>query len=143
MKEIWLPIIGFEKLYEISNLGNLKSCKKQGHVEGIKKPIVNPKTKYFQCHLWKNKKLYGRTYHRLVAIHFLPNPLNYPEVNHIDGVKSNNRLENLEWCTKSQNKQHAIKLGLWIHTENHKKATSDYNKRTKSKIVFKISRFKF
>lgn len=135
MREIWKSIQGFEGLYEISNFGRVKILKKRGKKEGILKPTLNPKHKYLQARLWKNKKLSGPYFHRLVAIHFIPNPLNLPEVNHIDGNKTNNHIDNLEWCTKSQNRQHALKLGLWKHSDSHKKATADFNRRTKSKVV--------
>lgn len=62
--------------------------------------------------------------HRLVAIHFIPNPDNLPEVNHIDGNKENNHVSNLEWVSTSDNQKHAIRTGLkLIHHENHPGAT--------------------
>ena len=58
--------------------------------------------------------------HRLVALHFLPNPYQYPHVNHIDGNKENNHVSNIEWCTPEQNAQHALKTGLrkgYVHVD--------------------------
>ena len=60
----------------------------------------------------KNDKMYSRRVHRLVANAFIKNTKNYKEVNHIDGNKKNNKVENLEWCNRSQNMQHAVRLGL-------------------------------
>ena len=72
-------------------------------------------------------KLNGKTYkeHRLIAEEFIPNPLNKPQVNHIDGIKSNNHVLNLEWVTSSENQLHSYKIGLSISKEkednhNHK-----------------------
>ena len=67
-------------------------------------------------HGYKKVAFRGKQFyvHRLVAHVHLPNPLNYTEVNHIDGDKSNNDKSNLEWCTRSENRQHAVKLGLWV-----------------------------
>lgn len=141
MQEEWKPIIDYEQLYEISNLGRLKSLsKKKRNKEIIVQPILNPKTKYLHCLLWKDGKRKGVYYHRLVATHFILNPLTLPEVNHKDGDKANNRVDNLEWCTEKQNKKHALETGLWKHTDAHKKAMGDYNRRTKSKKVYQYDK---
>lgn len=66
--------------------------------------------------------------HRLVAMAFLPNPNNYSEVNHLNGVKCDNRVKNLEWCTHLQNHQHADKIGLRKIRENHPSAKLDWKK---------------
>lgn len=107
MKEIWKDIDGFEGLYKISNLGNVYSY--------ISNRLLNPRIDNFGrrgVHFYQNKKECCFRIHRLVAQHFIPNPNNYPEVNHIDGNKMNDRIDNLEWCTGSQNVKHAFKLGL-------------------------------
>lgn len=141
MNEIWKQVEGFEDLYQISNLGRLKSLRKNGKkADSVVKPILNPKTKYYTCLLWRNSKRIGRYYHRLVAQHFIPNPLNLPEVNHIDGNKANNTVSNLQWATKQQNRQHAIKLGLWKHTDSHKKAMGDFNRANKIKKVYQYDK---
>ena len=140
MNEIWIPIKGYEKLYHISNLGEIKSLRKKGKKEDkIVKPTINPKSKYLQSRLYGNGKMKGTTYHRLVAIHFIPNPFNLPEVNHKDGNKWNNRADNLEWCTKKYNKQHAVANGLWKMTDSHRKAIGNYNKKEKSFAVIQYT----
>lgn len=104
-EEKWLPIVGYEGLYEISNLGRVKSFhkgKKLRHEVGILKPCILGK--YYRVVLHKpdhKRKLYG--IHRLVAAAFIPNPNNYPEVNHIDENKLNNRVSNLEWVSHKYN----------------------------------------
>lgn len=117
MKEIWKPIINYEEKYEISNLGNVKSLpKRNGHrlsKEMILKSNKRPNGYYVVC-LSKDKKTKNYYIHRLVAQAFISNPQNYKEVNHKDGNKQNNNVDNLEWCSRKQNIDHALKNGLRI-----------------------------
>lgn len=117
--EIWIPIKGFEGFYEISNFCNVKrlAFKRKTRVsfQPVKEIILKPylsKVGYYVYDLripGKRKMSYK---HRLIAYHFIDNPNNYKCVNHINGVKTDNRIENLEWCTYSQNLIHAIDNGL-------------------------------
>lgn len=114
LSEIWRPIKGYDDLYEISNFGRVKSLPKiRGRgvsQERILKPhIVNG---YVMVTLCKNNKTFNASVHRLIAEAFIPNPDNKPQINHIDGNKSNNNIDNLEWCTPSENMIHAYKMGL-------------------------------
>ena len=78
----------------------------------IKSVRPNKQTGYLQVNLWKNNKGYWKYIHRLIAEAFIPNPLNLPEVNHIDGNRQNNDISNLEWVDSQGNKIHAVKTGL-------------------------------
>lgn len=110
MNEEWKDIIEYEGLYQISNLGRLKRFYKNGNFRIIK-PLKDS-IGYMMYGLSKNSKFKQFKIHRLVAIYFIPNLNNYPEVNHIDGNKDNYSIDNLEWCTRSQNMKHAHSLGL-------------------------------
>lgn len=106
--EIWKPIKGYEGQYDVSNLGNIRSLSYH-QTEKIKKLSPFPDKKgYLQVDLRKR----SIKVHRIVAETFIPNPENKQQINHIDGNKSNNRVENLEWCTQSENQKHAYKNGL-------------------------------
>lgn len=115
--EIWVDINGYEGLYKISNLGSIKSLSRRldfGKSYRItKENIMQLKCeRYYFINLAKNNKYQTFRIHRLLAIHFIPNPNKYPIVNHKDGNKLNNSLSNLEWCNNSHNIKHAYSLKL-------------------------------
>lgn len=131
MEEVWKPIDGYEGIYEVSSFGRIKSLeriiKNSGTRSGYSKlkeriltPRVNKKRHgYYEISLKKNGMEKRYKVHRLVAMAFIPNPEGKPEVNHIDGNKSNNSILNLEWVTSKENKQHAWQTGL--ANSNHRK----------------------
>lgn len=114
MSEIWKPVVNYEGLYEISNLGSLRSCEHKVPVshrgyngyrtvhQQICKTGIN-KFGYEVVKLCKNRKYKQAFIHRLVAQAFIPNPDDLPQVNHIDENKLNNCADNLEWCTRKYN----------------------------------------
>ncbi|HJX49856.1 MAG TPA: NUMOD4 domain-containing protein [Candidatus Nanoarchaeia archaeon] len=122
MKEIWKDIKGYEGLYLVSNLGRIKSLERtiyNGRIyynrkEKILKIQMDSRKYYCLIFLYKMniKKVF--LIHRLVAHAFISNPKNKPEINHKDGNKQNNKSNNLEWSTSSENKIHAFKTGLRI-----------------------------
>lgn len=121
----WLPVVGYEGLYEVSCFGEVRSVDqivvgndgthypKKGRVL-VPHPMKN--IKYLTVGLWKNNKGANCYVHRLVAQAHIPNPQNKPEVNHIDGVRTNNIVHNLEWVTSAENSQQAIQTGLKTYT---------------------------
>lgn len=111
MVEIWKPVVGFEGLYEVSNFGRVRSLKRNTTSGKIMTNEVNHKG-YCRVTLTKNNKWKHFSVHRLVAEAFIQNPQNKSQINHIDGNKSNNSVENLEWCTASENQIHARLMGL-------------------------------
>lgn len=106
------PVVGYENEYLIYEDGKVFSVRKNKFL--VSKP--NKTVKYFQVSLWKNNKEKHFYIHRLVAIHFIPNPNDLPEVNHIDGNRQNNSVSNLEWVSSLGNKEHAIRTGLRKYT---------------------------
>ena len=111
MKEIWVVIKGFDN-YSISNFGNLKNNK-------TNRLRVQSKDSsgYACCTLSLKGKTYTKSIHRLVAETFIYNRFNKPQVNHKDGNKLNNRYDNLEWCTSSENLKHAYDTDLKVATK--------------------------
>lgn len=130
-KEIWKDIKGYEGLYQVSNLGYVKSLKKTKEVINKgKKYIKTIKEKelkgsfhegYKTVGLIKNGRTITKYIHRLVAEAFIPNPYNYPIINHIDEDKSNNHYKNLEWCTYEYNNNYGNK------TKDIKKSIIQYD----------------
>ena len=118
--EIWKDIIGYEGYYQVSNQGRIKGLKrkvlaKNNSTRIISEKIFNPSINghgYLFFLLRKSQYYRVGSVHRLVAEHFIPNPENKEQVNHINGIKTDNRVENLEWCTRSENAIHSFKIGL-------------------------------
>ena len=113
VNENWRDIKGYEGLYKVSDTGAIKSLPRNGTVnhERILKPKVD-KDGYLTITLRKNDKPKTFRIHRIVAQSFIPNYHNKTQVNHIDGNKSNNNVNNLEWCTALENQRHAWVTGL-------------------------------
>lgn len=110
-KEIWKDIEGYEGLYQISNYGNIVSLN-YNHTKKRKELICEINNGYCKIGLCKNNKTKRYMVHRLVAKAFIDNPYNKNQVNHIDGNKQNNRVDNLEWVTPKENTEHSIKNSL-------------------------------
>ena len=139
MNEIWKDIKGYEGKYQISNLGNVKSLldKQLNKREIILKPSLNHKG-YLRVYLSKDSKKTTKTIHRLVAETFVPNLESKKTVNHIDGNKINNRADNLEWLSNTENQKHAWELGLKKALKGEKNPM--YGKKLSNETKFKISK---
>lgn len=138
MQETWKDIPNYEGLYQASNLGRIKGLRryKQNHSklqlveEKIIKQYVNKHNGYVYAVLCKDGKEKNCRVHKLIATAFIPNPENKKTINHIDGNKANNRVDNLEWATNQENIMHAIETGL-ASTDRNKIAILQYDKKQK------------
>lgn len=118
-REIWRPITieGIEDCYQVSNFGRVKHIKKNIDKGGrILKIKENPKVGYMYLTIKHYNKVKHLRVHRLVAQAFIPNPNKYPEVNHKDENKLNNRFDNLEWCTREENSRYGTKQERMLNT---------------------------
>lgn len=129
--ELWKDIEGYEGLYQVSNLGRIKSILFRNNIcTKEREKIINAETnkrnrQYIS--LYKNGKRKNIAVHRLVAKAFIPNPNNLPQVNHIDGNPKNNNIKNLEWCSASYNMKHAY--------INNLSKLKEYNKKNSKAII--------
>ena len=103
MQEVWQPVRGYEGLYEVSDTGRVRGPR------GLLKPIFDNRG-YVRVNLCNHGTKKGFSIHRLVATHFIPNSNQCPQVNHKDGNKINNVVNNLEWCSAAENSIHAVRL---------------------------------
>ena len=146
--EEYVCIRGYEGYYQVSNYGNVKSLdrvvkEKTGKTQALKsrvlKPRINP-SGYCYVELSKNGSKATFAIHQLVAQAFLNNPENKPIVNHINGVKTDNNVSNLEWATYSENLSHAYSTGLRTSVSSKAVGEKNYRRKLKSVQVIEIKR---
>lgn len=121
METIWKSIPGYESLYEVSSSGQIRSCDrtivcKDGKIKYLKGRILKPSLGKYgrnQYTLAKNGHKESVRGYRIVAEAFIPNPLNLPEVNHINGNNTDDRVENLEWVSFEDNLRHGLENELF------------------------------
>lgn len=123
-EEIWKKVIGYEELYEISNFGRVKSLPKLCGHSNRKELILSPnKGKHYVVVLNKKGQRKNHFVHVLVALHFIPNPNNYPFVRHLDDIIHNNYITNLAWGTHKMNMEDKVR--------NNKSSVGEKNGQSK------------
>lgn len=129
MEEIWKAVNEYDGLYIVSNYGNVKSLRRN--------IILHPTNDdgYLKVKLQFNRKTKSVRVHRIVALAFIPNPENKAQVNHINGIKSDNRVENLEWSTNRENILHARKNGLVPKTVLSKYQIDNLRRINSKKVI--------
>lgn len=151
MKEVWKDIPNYEGLYQVSNLGNIKSNQKKiyksngkAFMNVLRKERILKKSirqGYYAVKLYKDNNKKTIPVHRIVAKTFLKNNENKPCVNHIDGNKLNNNVSNLEWCTYSENTLHAYKNGLQKITEKQRENCREMSRLGNEKNKKKVNQY--
>lgn len=106
MEEIWKEIKGYEGLYMVSNLGKITNVK----TGKLKSVHLDKHTGYYKVHLCRNGKSKNCFLHRIIAENFIPNAFNKTEVDHINTIRTDNRISNLRWCTRKENRNNPLSL---------------------------------
>lgn len=143
MIEIWKDIPGYEGLYQVSNLGKVKSLSFRNNQTTIKREkilsVLKKDNKYLYISLSKNGKRKNKYIHRLVAEAFIDNKNKYPFVNHIDYDVTNNKVDNLEWCTQEYNVKYSIKNMYKRRKRTHSNTGERYISYRKENDTYRIT----
>lgn len=146
--EIWKDIEGYEGIYQVSNLGRVKSIARKvkysrgnhSYYQYQQERLLSANQKsngYLECSLYKDSKRTHKYIHRLVADAFIDNPNNLPVVNHIDEDKQNNKVDNLEWCTVSYNNTYGTRIDRKVkNTDYRKNSRKIIGEKNNIRIVF-------
>jgi hypothetical protein len=140
VEEIWKSVVGYEGKYEVNNLGIVRSIPRKYWGRTYRNLAPNmDNSGYFYVSLSKDRQVKSIKIHRLVAMAFIDNPKGKPMINHKNGIKTDNRVENLEWCTNSENQIHARRV---LKNPNFKEPPHYYGKENPAaKIVLKVNLF--
>lgn len=128
--EEWRDVVGYEGLYQVSNLGVIRTFKYKCYPEGKQLKGTIKGGRYMVANLSKPGNSKNYYIHRIVAMAFIPNPHNFNSVNHINGINTDNRAENLEWICSHDNTQHYINL---VNKLKHQNRIELFKKVTKFK----------
>ena len=148
LTEYWLDILNYEGYYQVSNYGNVRSLDriikdKNGRTQTIKGKVLKLRINsggYYCVGLSKNGNKATFSVHQLIAQAFIPNPENKRTVNHINGIKTDNNLSNLEWATYSENLVHAYDCGLRSPVSLESVGQKNYKRKLKPEQVIEIKR---
>src|SRR5699024_2295853 len=138
-KEVWKDVVGYEGLYEVSSFGMVKRLKrttigKDGIEYNYPELMIKgdyDKDGYLRTTMSKNKKKRTKKFHRLVGEAFIPNPNNYPEINHLDEVKDNNHVSNLEWTTTKRNCNYGTRNERITNHPNQRRKINSWKRQVK------------
>lgn len=136
-KEIWKDVVGYEGKYKVSNLGNVMSYNFYRNKKPRLLKLLNHNCGYYTVNLSRKSFLV----HRLVAEAFIPNPNNYPQIDHINTIRNDNRVENLRWCTKTDNMNNSL-TKVHLHNAVMKRIDGLRNKVVSEETKRKISESK-
>jgi hypothetical protein len=142
VEEIWKDIKGYEGLYQVSNLGRVKSIHFNHSKKATEKilKLIKDRDGYVDAFLYKNGKVKHFRMHRLVAKAFIPNPNNLPQINHIDENVNNNRVDNLEWCTVGYNINYGKRNEKVSNALKGRKRSEEYKKNLSKSISKSIGK---
>lgn len=136
-EEVWKDIVGYEGSYQVSNIGRVKSLDYHRTGEENILKLCKNTAGYLKVELWKNNKRKSFKVHRLVATAFIDNPEKKPQIDHINTIKTDNRVDNLRWCTAKENSDNPISRKRFL--DNVYKVVKFGKDHFRSKAVYQYS----